>query len=178
MHATFGRLMSNRLRVWCAVWAALLGGCGGTGSELPNDASKTRVVIGTGRSKYEPLIDEATVPLISGIQGGFHVEITFIAYGFDVDVLRMELRTSSNGDPATFVEMAGNVAVRPALDPDGVSVLTSLGWFASIFDAKCAQDRRLRLDLTVRDQQGHAASDTKYCIVEVAEEDRATNCGD
>ncbi|MEO8180832.1 MAG: hypothetical protein ABI895_18520 [Deltaproteobacteria bacterium] len=39
------------------------------------------------------------MPLISGIQGGFHVETTFIAYGFDVEVLRMELRTSSDGDP-------------------------------------------------------------------------------
>lgn len=157
--------------------AGLLGACASSGSEPPDTAPDMRVVIGTGRSAYEPLIDESTVPLISGIQGGFHVETTFIAYGFDVDVLRMELRTSSNGDPTTFLEVAGNVAVRPVLDPEGVPALTSLGWFANLVNPRCMNGKRLRLDLTVIDQQGNSASDTKYCIVKVAEEHRATDCG-
>jgi hypothetical protein len=156
--------------------AGLLSACGSNEDGAALEPAGQRVVIGTGRSAYEPLLGEPEVPLISGIQGGFHVWSSFIAYGFDTSVLRMELKTSSDGLSDTILEQNGNVSVRPALDPEGAPVLSSFGWPASIYDPRCANGRRLRVDLTVRDQVGHSASDTKYCIVDVAEEYRATDC--
>lgn len=153
--------------------------CSSSRSDPPIEPSSTRVVIGTGKTEYEPLLGEPHVPLISGIQGGFHVWSSFITYGFETDVLRMELQTSTEGEPDSILEMAGNVSVRAAQAPDGTPVLASVGWPATIFNPKCADGRRLRLDITVTDRgTGQSASDTEYCMVDVAEEYRATDCGD
>jgi hypothetical protein len=162
-----------------ALLAALGMACSSSSSDPPGEASGTRVVLGTGKAEYEPFVGEAHVPLISGIQGGFHVWSSFITYGFETDVLRIDLQTSTDGEPDSALEMSGNVAIKAALDPDGMPVLASLGWPASISNPKCADGRRLRFDITVLDRgTGQTASDTAYCIVDVAEEYRATECGD
>ena len=135
------------------------------------------VLLGTGREAFEPLDSEGSVPLIKGIQGGFHVWTSFLAYGFDSDVLRMELTTRWDALDESVLEMAGNVAVRPGTDAEGVAVLVSLGWPASIFNPACSNGRRLGIDLTVRDTSaGVSASDSRYWIVDVAEEDRSSDC--
>lgn len=157
------------------------GGAAGDGAagDGAGGAGGPRVVLGTGRELFEPLDSEESVPLIKGIQGGFHVWTSFLAYGFDTDVLRMELATRWDELDGSALEMAGNVAVRPGVDAEGTAVLLSLGWPASIFNPACANGRRLGIDLTVRDTSaGLSASDSRHWIVDVAAEDRSTDCAE
>jgi hypothetical protein len=157
-------------------WA--LAACG-SNAEDGGSADGPHVVLGTGREAFEPLGADGTVPLIKGIQGGFHVWTSFLAYGFDADVLRMELATRWDELDDSVLEMAGNVSVKPATDPAGMPALVSLGWPASIFNPACANGRRLRIDLTVLDADGGlSASDSAFWIVDVAEEDRSSDCAE
>lgn len=158
------------------VWA--LAGCGSsTGGAA--EANGARVVLGTGREVFEELAPDGLVPLIHGIQGGFHVWTSFLAYGFDAAVLRMELTTRWDELDDSVLEMSGNVSVKPATDAAGMPALVSLGWPASIFNPACADGRRLIIDLTVRDAStGLAASDSAAWIVGVAEEDRSSDCAE
>jgi hypothetical protein len=172
--------MTSLRTLVCIAFAsgAALAGCGSDdGTSEPPGASGPRVVLGTGREAFEALDSEGSVPLIKGIQGGFHVWTSFLAYGFDNDVLRMELRTSWDGLPESTLEMPGNVAVRPTVDPQGNPALVSLGWPASIFNPACANGRRLSIEITVRDTQaGLSANDARYWIAEVNEADRSQDC--
>jgi hypothetical protein len=159
----------------------VLAGCGPDAADGEGaadvESAGPRVVLGTGREAFEALGSDATVPLIKGIQGGFHVWTSFFAYGFDTDVLRMELTTRWDELDGSVLEMAGNVAVKPATDVAGKPALSSLGWPASIFNPACANGRRLGIDLTVRDSgAGLSASDSRFWIVDVAEEDRSSDC--
>jgi hypothetical protein len=156
-------------------WA--LAGCGSNGHAAAD--AGPRVMLGTGREAFEALGSDGSVPLIKGIQGGFHVWTSFLAYGFDTDVLRMELTTRWDELDESVLEMAGNVAVRPATDPDGNPALLSLGWPASIFNPACSNGRRLGIELTVRDTDaGLSASDSRHWFVDVAAEDRSSDCAD
>jgi len=170
-----------------AALACALAGCGpnaadgegaGGGAGTADAASAgPRVVLGTGRQAFEALGSDGTVPLIKGIQGGFHVWTSFLAYGFTTDVLRMELTTRWDELEESVLVMSGNVGVRPATDAAGAPARVSLGWPASIFNPACANGRRLGIDLTVRDTAaGLSASDSRLWIVDVAEEDRSSDC--
>jgi hypothetical protein len=158
--------------------AALVAGCGpdGGASEGPG-VSGPRVVLGTGREAFEALDSEGSVPLIKGIQGAFHVWTSFLAYGFETDVMRMELRTSWDTLADSTLEMAGNVAVRPSVDAQGSPALLSLGWPAIIFNPACSNGRRVSIDITVRDtSSGLSASDSRHWLLDVNEEDRSPDC--
>jgi hypothetical protein len=167
-----------------AALACALAGCGPSASDGEDGAADAgsagpRVVLGTGREAFEALGSDGTVPLIKGIQGGFHVWTSFLAYGFDTDVVRMELTTHWDELEESVLEMAGNVAVRPATDAAGMPARLSLGWPASIFNPACANGRRLGIDLTIRDTSaGLSASDSRFWIVDVAEEDRSSDCAE
>ena len=163
--------------MWGLIALALVG-CGA--DALPSESGglpATRVVLGTGEDAYEPLAEGATVPLIKGIQGAFHVWTSFLAYGFDTDVLRMDLTTRWEGRPDSVLGAPGNIAVRPTEDAAGAPALASVGWPAVVFDATCGHGRQLRIELTVLDTEGRTASVTRHWIVAVPEEDRSSDCG-
>jgi hypothetical protein len=161
--------------------ALLLGaavGCGpgegdDAGTPAPGGAS---VVLGTGREKFEALDSEGSVPLIKGIQGGFHVWTSFLAYGFTPDVLEMNLTTRWDMIDESVLEMHGTVAVKPVTDATGNMAYAMLGWPASIFNPACSNGQGVQLDLTITDMDGHSASDSRRWIVDVSEEDRSTDC--
>lgn len=169
---------------WLPAGCAFDGGAEGRADGAPDGAASPdavaagpRVVLGTGREAFEALASGASVPLIKGIQGGFHVWTSFLAYGFDTDVMRMELVTRWDGLDESALDVAGNVRVSPTTDAAGAPALVSLGWPAGIFNPVCAHGRQLALDLTVRDTQaGLAASDSIVWVVDVAEEDRSSEC--
>jgi hypothetical protein len=157
------------------------GGCGTDGGAKPAPdagASGPRVMLGSGRAAFEAVDENGSVPLIKGIQGGFHVWTSFFAYGFDTDVVRMDLSTRWNTRDDSVLEMGGNVGVRAATDPSGVPALLSLGWPALVSDPACSNGQLLDIEITIRDTAtGIAASDSSRWVVEVAEEDRASDCG-
>lgn len=160
----------------CALVALVAAvGCGG--EPEPPAPQGVRVVLGTGQKAFEPLNDEASVPLIKGIQGGWHVWTSFLAYGFDTDVLRMDLTTRWEGVDESVLGGPGNVAVRPAEDAAGAPALASIGWPAVVYNPTCAHGHRLLVELTVIDTEGRAASDRHQWIMEVPEAERSTDCG-
>jgi len=133
-------------------------------------------VLGTGREKFEALESDRRVPLIAGIQGGFHVWTSFIAYDFTPDVLEMNLTTRWDMLDESVLEMHGSVAVKPVMDATGNAAYAMLGWPASIFNPACSNGQGIQIDLTVVDADGHAASDSRHWFVDVAEEYRSTDC--
>lgn len=160
---------------------AALAAAAGCGSEAPDgaaDGAGRRVVLGTGFQAFEPLESGGTVPLIKGIQNGFHVWTSFLAYGFEADRLRMELTTRWDGLDESLLEMGGSVGVREVVDPAGEPALGTLGWPASIFNPACAHGKRLHVELRVSDAGGQSASDAREWLVEVAEQDRSSDCAE
>lgn len=183
MQAVLCRLALGRVALGRVVFGRVVFGvaalsCVACGAEpAASSDSTSRVVLGTGLEQYEALAGEPAVPLIKGIQGGFHVWTSFLAYGFATDVLRMELSTSWDGVPDSLIEMPGNVSVRPVVDAAGEEALTSVGWPALIYNPTCAHGHRLRIELLVRDEvSGQSASDTRFCIADVPVADRASDC--
>jgi hypothetical protein len=115
--------------------------------------------------------------VIKGTQGAFHVWTSFLAYGFDTDVLRMDLTTRWEGRPDTILGEPGNIDVQATEDAAGAAALAFVGWPAVVFDATCGHGRRLRIELTVLDAEGRSASDTRHWVVDVPEADRSNDCG-
>jgi hypothetical protein len=162
------------LRRAAAGWVLLAAGCG---DDAGPDAGGVRVVLGAGREAFEALPEGSAVPLIQGIQGAYHVWTSFLAYGFDGDVVHMDLTTRWGTGDESLLEMGGSIAIRPTTDPSGDPAMVSLGWPALVFAGPCANGQTLQVDLTVADMSGHSASDHRGWVVDVAEEIRATDCG-
>lgn len=149
----------------------------GTESDGGAEPVEPAVVLGTGAERYEPLEGEPTIALIKGFQGGFHVWASFLTYGFQSNVLHMDLDTAWDARVDSLVPMQGNVRTQEVTDAVGKPAGAVVGWPARIFDPACAHGQRIRLDLTVRDEtNGTEASDTRFFIAEVAEADRSTSC--
>jgi hypothetical protein len=132
-------------------------------------------VLGTGREEFEPLGSESTIAVIKGFQGGFHVWVSLRAYGFETDVVRMDLSTRWGSGDESLLEMSGVVGLQPGTDAAGAQVLTMAGWPALVFDPRCANGQALDVAVSVTD--GHSAGDTRRWILNVAEADRSTDCG-
>jgi hypothetical protein len=147
---------------------------------LPDAASakaEFRVVLGSGVSDFTPLANDQPATLIAGPQGAYHVWVSFLSYGFDSDVLRMQMFLRWDDAPGPGYEMHGDVAARPALDAQGERVRRTLGWPAVVADPLCQDGRALRVELTVSDAE-HSASDTRRWSLDVPELLRPSDCAD
>jgi hypothetical protein len=163
-------------RLSTAACLLLAAGCGddtGPGAV----AAEVRVELGTGRKVFEALPEGSAVPLIQGIQGAYHVWTSFRAYGFEGDLVHMDLTTRWDIGDESLLEMGGNMAVRPTTDATGNPATVSLGWPALVFEGPCANGRTLQVDISIVDMSGHSANDHRAWIVDVAEDLRATDCG-
>lgn len=180
----------RRPRARAAVWTLLaLAGWLGCGADAPtapaSDAggaeggtlgSGPRIMLGTGRQAFEEVATDGHVPLIMGLQGGYHVWTSFLVYDLAAEVVRMELTTRWDGVDGSEERNAGRVSLRAVVDGAGNPALASLGWPMSIFNPTCADGRRLLLDLRVTDDFGVTLADSRQWIVDVAEEYRASDC--
>ena len=160
-------------------------GCGSGEPSNPGDAGTggaavveggPHVLLGTGREAFEEVAADGHVPLIMGLQGGYHVWTSFLVYELEAEVVRMELSTRWEGVDGSQEQNAGNVSLRPVVDGAGNAALASLGWPMSIFNPTCANGRRLLLDLRVTDDFGVTLADSRQWIVDVAEEYRSSDC--
>jgi hypothetical protein len=174
--------MTRATMVRWAVHVLLAGTCFGCGSggAASGDGSAVdgpRLDLGTGRTAFEPLGSEGTVPLIKGLQGGYHVWTSLHAYGFETDVLRMDMTTRWGERDESLLEMKAVLGVKADTDLAGAPVLTTLGWPALVFDPHCANGKALDVDVRVTDtDSGRSASDKRRWILDVAEEDRSLDC--
>jgi len=172
---------------WLALGVLLGTYCLGCGSDATSLATAQdaageepgvalRVVLGSGVRAFEEQGDDAHATLIAGPQGAYHVWTSFLSYGFDTDVLRMTLSTAWDDTPGSALDMPGRVSAKPTLDAQGLPARATVGWPALVVDPLCENGRALRVDLTVTDDAGHSAGDTRRWILDVAEEYRSSEC--
>jgi hypothetical protein len=141
----------------------------------PVDNGK-RVVLGTGEAAFEPIEDEPRLRLVAGVQGGFHVWASFLAYHFTGDRVDMVLETRVEDDPAASIVMRARLDLRDTTDADGEPVRSFAGFPAQVYDARCAQDKRVRVEVTLADADGTSASDVRHCIADVPEQQQRSDC--
>lgn len=135
-----------------------------------------RVVLGTGEARFEHIEGEPELPLVAGAQGGFHVWASFLAYGFDASALDLTLTTTVDGSSENLV-MRARLTTREVLDPDGAPARSFAGFPAQVRDARCADRRRVSLQLQVATPGGEgSASDERQCIVLLDPQFQLTDC--
>jgi hypothetical protein len=160
--------------------ALVLAACGDDSGAVPpapsGEQAPYRVVLGTGQRDFEPLDDDEHATLIHGPQGAYHVWASFLSYGFDSDVLRMDISTGWDDAPDERFDMGGDVVARATVDAEGVDARLTHGWPAQVRDPLCQDGRALRVDLTASDGAGNAASDTRRWILDVPPELRPDDC--
>jgi hypothetical protein len=172
---------------WSGGWLVLAAACGSDRTSLREPGSEDAgavpvaeparsVVLGTGSRTFEPLAEDAHATLIAGPQGAYHVWTSFLSYGFDRDVLFMQISTGWDDTPTERFDMHGEVVARLTVDAAGLAARMTQGWPAVIRDPLCQDGRALRVNLTVSDDAGNAASDTRRWILDVAEQYRPSDC--
>lgn len=149
----------------------LFAGC----SDKPPPAEHS-VVLGTGQAEFEPMDGEPELTLVAGIQGGFHVWASFLAYGYSAPLIGMVLVTTVDGVPDSRMVMRANLSTHEAVDAEGNTARTFAGFPAQVYDARCAHGRRVQVSITLTDSDGTTSEDTRYCIAYVAPELRSTDC--
>ena len=168
------------LRLACAPLIALLllSGCG-SGEATPADpgpeSSGVRVVLGTGEAEFESMDGEPQIRLVHGAQGGFHVWTSFLAYGFTGAALDLLLTTHVEGASEPLV-MHARLSTREVVDADGAPARSFAGFPGQVRDARCADGRRVELDLQLSEPGGGTAEDVRHCIAQVDEEFRLAEC--
>jgi hypothetical protein len=172
--------MAHAARLAATLGICVACACGSPGEPLPEPTppapSDERAVLGTGEAAFEPIDGEPRLRLVGGVQGGFHVWASFLVYGFSADRLDMVLETRVEDDPVTSIVMRARLNLRTATDASGEPVQSFAGFPAQVYDARCAQDKRVRVELSLTDTDGSVVSDTRYCIAEVDTEQRRSDC--
>ena len=88
----------------------------------------------------------------------------------------MLLTTSVDDEPESRLPMRANLTTRQVIDDQGELAYSFAGFPAQIYRAPCAHGKRVRLDLTLSDDSGRVAADTRYCIADVEESRRSQSC--
>jgi hypothetical protein len=167
--------------VFAAALSALATGCGSPDPELESAGpmlvpSEQSVVLGTGEAEFEAIDGEPRLRLVAGVQGGFHVWASFLAYGFASDRVDMVLETLVEDDPSTRLVMRARLSLRGTLDADGEPMQFFAGFPAQVYGARCAQDKRVQVSVTLSDPNGASATDARHCIAEVDAAERRADC--
>jgi hypothetical protein len=165
-----------QLRSLAAFAALALGACGASDGAPDPTPPRHRVVLGTGEAEFEPIDGEPRLRLVAGVQGGFHAWASFLVYGFETDQLDMVLETRVEDDPETSIVMRARPTLRPAIDSSGEPAQSFAGFPAQVYDARCAQDKRVRVEVTLGNPEGDRAGDTRHYIADVPEQQRRTDC--
>jgi hypothetical protein len=156
-----------------------LSSCSDGGPSEPGDPAPgaARLLLGTGEQHYVPIEDEPVLPLVAGIQGGFHVWATFLGYGYQGDRLDMQITSTwgPNGE-YVFPSNLATIRVHEIVDDNGEVALEGSGWPARVELARCSQGQRIVLEMTVSDELGATASDRRAFVSEVQEAMRGTDC--
>ena len=163
---------------WLGAIAALgVCSCGGSDAAPAPEPPAQTVVLGTGEAEFEPMAGEPPLRLVAGVHGGFHVGASFLVYGFMNDRLDMVLETRVEDDPESALVMRARLTLRETLDENGEPALSFAGFPAQVKDARCAHDRRVSVAVTMSDTESPArATDTRYCIAQVDEQQRQADC--
>lgn len=149
--------MRARPRFLLLAWGVL--GLAGCGAEEPSFFE-----VGTGESTFEPLDEGATVPLIHGPQGGYHVWLGVRHRGLgpgDV-VLSYGARDAATGDELMF---PGLRAVEADVDPEAVSQAAGFVGFLLEDEPLVYDGRYIRLWARATDAQERTLEDERNARV-------------
>jgi hypothetical protein len=126
----------------------MMAGCGG-----PAIVGPPGVEIGTGSDHFVALADGDTVPIIHGIQGGYHVWGAVRARGVDPSGLRLRFTVwlTDGTDPVT------TRTDRVDLDGSGVHAGTAV----FLPDPTVVRDHDCRLRVDITDVDGRTAGDER-----------------
>jgi hypothetical protein len=167
-------MRSGLLAALCSLGACACGAAAEPGQ--PPIAGERRVVLGTGEADFEPMAGEPRLSLVAGSQGGFHVWASFLVYGFNASLADMLLETRVDGDPEGSLPSRARLMLRETLDESGAPAQSFAGFPAQVRNARCAQDKRVELHLSLTDDDGYVVEDTRHCITEIAERYRTQTC--
>lgn len=155
--------------------AALTLGCGSNPDGDAN-ASPTSVVLGTGEAEFQAMDGEPTLRLARGAQGGFHVWASILAYGFSSPRLDLLLTTTVDDEPDSSLVMHARLTMRDGVDPEGNPAQSFAGFPAQVKGARCADGRRIGIELQLSEPGGRSSRDVRYCVAEVDEASRSADC--
>ncbi|MBL4634408.1 MAG: hypothetical protein JKY56_11080 [Kofleriaceae bacterium] len=149
----------------------LAAGCSSDPGSQP-DAGPPSIEIGTGSRDFEPLVEGATIPVITGPQGGFHLLGSLQAQNLNPGDSE-DLQASSN--PTTQFEIFAN-GVRVDAEAStytqglqrGDDRLEMLGRFIilDIPNATILDGMSLQFVVTVRDVDGVVVSDERNLVAQ------------
>jgi hypothetical protein len=167
--------MGRAARVYVISCLLGLGGCG-TPPTGPASDTQRAVVLGTGEAEFEDMQGEPLLNLVAGVQGGFHVWASFLAYGFSSPDLDLSLTTSVEDAPESRLVMHARSSLRETLDAAGEIAYTFAGFPAQVYEPRCAQGKRVRLEVSLSDAQGGVAGDVRECRANLDTAERAPSC--
>jgi hypothetical protein len=171
------RSLWRDLRFAALAGAWLVSSCSGGDDPEASPSQAARLRLGTGEQHYVPIEGEPVLRLVAGIQGGFHLWATFLGYGYEGDRLQMRVTTTwGANDEHVFPSNLAAIRVHQVVDENGEAALEGNGWPAQIELARCSQGQRVRIDMTVEDDSGHTAQDSRHFVSDVQEELRGTDC--
>jgi hypothetical protein len=80
-------------------------------------------------------------------------------------------------DPAKRLVMHARLSLRETLDADGQPAQFFAGFPAQVYDARCAQGKRVSVAVTLSDASGASATDERHYIAELDAAQRRADCG-
>lgn len=153
----------------------LLVSCGGSAAPIEG---ATRVELGTGETEFVPVAEGDPVELVAGLQGGFHVPVSFRAYGYASDRLTLEAsaRVDAPGWPQAAPIRAA-VRVEPLAEGGADSAQGFNGFPLVLDNARCAHGLAVELSIAVSDEGSGRATDRRWVELALDEGLRSDDCG-
>jgi hypothetical protein len=153
-----GRDHPEATAVRVTVWLCAVAAC--TSETAPSEAERA-VELGTGVSRFEPVVDGVEVPLIAGSQGGHHVWISIRAQRLDSNRASVRIASGPADESREQVVTLVNGRFDP---PDADGRRAMIGWPEMLPDAGCLVGELLRVDVSV-DVGGQYTTDEREILV-------------
>lgn len=145
-------------------------GCSSTEDiRAPSDEGPPVVVIGTGVSEFLPIVDGDAVPIVRGIQGGYHIWGAVRAQHLIPDQVRLHyslilLATNETVNTVDRVERLSAANALEGADSDGADWWQSTGSFVFVPMPAAIDQQPVRLQVDATDTADHYASDSRVII--------------
>lgn len=116
-------------------------------------SGQATLAIGTGETRFEALTEGQEVPLVLGVQGGYHMWMSLRATALDPDKVWLDVETEVRG------EAANALAVTQLAEDDDAEedAAVLVGWPVIMADPVAADGQELGLFVTLTDEQGDTA---------------------
>jgi hypothetical protein len=129
------------------VAAGLVAACDATAA----DETPPTLEIGTGTWRFEPVPNGASLPLVRGAQGGWHLWVAVRLGGVPDDTGSIEIAHFPTAAPESVARTTHGVHLDP---PNADGLRAYLGWPAVVADPACAVGHPYRVEIAFRPASG------------------------